>query len=510
MKSPLHILHVEDNPADAALARSLLEGEGIACKVTCVKSEEDYRSGLTHAELDLIVSDFSMPKFDGLSALRIARKLRPELPFIFLSGTIGEELAIESLKEGATDYVIKDRMSRLPSSVRRAVRDAAETTERRKMEQRIREQAALLDRAQDAICLNDMGQQILYWNQGAERLYGWKSKEALGRNSNELLFQDDVTVPMEALRSLIRKGEWKGELQQVTKAAKKIVVESRWTLLRDEAGEPKSILVINTDITEKKQLEAQFLRTQRMETIGALAGGIAHDLNNALAPVLMAVSLLRPELATKEGERLLDMMAASARRGAEMVRQILSFSRGVGGQHQLLYVKPLILEMSQLAQKTFPRSIKIVTDVAEELPTVVGNPTQLHQVLLNLCVNARDAMPNGGTLTIEAHRAILTKSDLPKDGGVAPGEFVRLKISDTGEGIPPELREKIFDPFFTTKEVGKGTGLGLSTVMGIIKTHAGFLDFSSEVGHGTTFFVYLPAKNEEAHQSVPPPVVEGE
>jgi two-component system, cell cycle sensor histidine kinase and response regulator CckA len=510
MKAPLHILHVEDNPADAALARSLLEGEGITCNVFCVKSEVDFRKGLERAELDLIVSDFSMPNFDGLSALKLARVSRPEVPFIFLSGTIGEELAIESLKEGATDYVIKDRMSRLPSSVRRAVRDAAEMTERRRMEQRIREQAALLDRAQDAICLNDMSQQILYWNKGAERLYGWKSQEAMNRNANVLLFQDDLTVPTEALRNLIRKGEWKGELQQVTKSGKKIVVESRWTLLRDEAGEPKSILVINTDVTEKKQIEAQFLRTQRMETIGALTGGIAHDLNNALAPVLMAVGLLRPELTSEEGERLLDMMAASARRGAEMVRQILSFSRGVGGEHQLLHLKPIIREMSQLAEKTFPRTIKIETRIATELPTVVGNHTQLHQVLLNLCVNARDAMPMGGSLVIDAQTTALEKAHLPKDSGLSPGQYVRLQVSDTGEGIPAEVREKIFDPFFTTKEIGKGTGLGLSTVMGIIKTHGGFLNFSSEVGRGTTFNVYLPAKATASHQSAPPPIEEGE
>ncbi|HWF18224.1 MAG TPA: ATP-binding protein, partial [Verrucomicrobiae bacterium] len=494
MKAPLHIIHVEDNPYDADLARALLNNAGIACEATCVKTPEELQEALNRPELDLILSDFSMPKFDGLSALRMSRKSRPEVPFIFLSGTIGEEVAIESIKEGATDYVIKDRMSRLPFCVRRAVREAAEASERRRMEERIREQAALLDRAQDAICLNDMSQQILFWNRSAERLYGWKAWEAMGRNCNQLLFQDDLTAPSEALRNLIRKGEWQGELHQITKDRRRIIVESRWTLLRNEGGEPKSILIINTDITEKKQIEAQFLRTQRLETIGALAGGIAHDLNNALTPILMAGSLLRKELPTGDGARLLEMMIGSAQRGAEMVKQILSFSRGVGGTPVPLQVQSLVNEMAQLARKTFSRSIKIEANIAEDLPEVTGNATQLHQVLLNLCVNARDAMPQGGTLTIETSSITLKGATLPDGRRSDPGVYVLIKVSDTGHGIPPEIREKIFEPFFTTKEMGNGTGLGLSTVMGIVKTHGGFLDLTSQVGQGTTFKVYLPSK----------------
>lgn len=494
MKVPLLIVHVEDNPADAALAEALLESSGIACKITCVKTQEAFEEALRQPVVDVILSDFSMPKFDGLSALRIARAMRPEVPFIFVSGTIGEEMAIESVKEGATDYVIKDRMSRLPFSIRRALKEAAEAAERRRMEDRIREQAALLDRARDAICLNDMSQQILYWNRSAERLYGWKVREAIGKNANELLFQDDLSGPTEALRNLIRTGEWQGELHQVTKDERKIIVESRWTLLRDSNGEPKSILIINTDITEKKQIEAQFLRTQRMETIGALAGGIAHDLNNALAPIMIAATLLHKEVKTAEGSHFLDMLEGSAKRAADMVKQILSFSRGVSGAHEAIRIEPLVKEMSDLAKKTFPRSIAIETSVADKLPPVIGNPTQLHQVLLNLCVNARDAMENGGSLVIEASRATLNGATLPDGRRTAPGVYVVLKVSDTGHGIPPELREKIFEPFFTTKELGSGTGLGLSTVMGIIKTHGGFLDLASETGKGTTFKVYLPAK----------------
>ena len=494
MPPPLNILHVEDNPDDALFTDRQLKSGGLNCSIRRVETRDEFEKELDCQPLDLILCDFSMPQFNGLAALKFARKKRPDVPFIFLSGTIGEELAVEALREGATDYILKDRLSRLVSSVKRALRESAESAERRRMEQRLREQAELLDLARDAICLNDMEQNILYWNRSAERLYGWSSREAQGKNANLLLFQDDLSGPSDALRSLIRNGEWMGELHQVTKHNKRIVVESRWTLLRDAQHRPQSILVINTDITERKQIEANFLRTQRMEGIGALAGGIAHDLNNALTPISVGIDLIRADLADKESKKHLEMMSASMRRAVDMVRHILNFSRGVGGSHEPLRLKPLLEEMANFAAKTFPRSIRIDTDIAEELPAVTGNSTQLHQVLLNLCVNARDAMPNGGQLGIEACEVELSADDLPKNSGLAPGKYLRVKVSNTGHGIPPEIRQKIFEPFFTTKEIGKGTGLGLSTAMGIVKTHNGFMDLETESGKGTAFKVYLPVR----------------
>jgi PAS domain S-box-containing protein len=622
MNAPLQIVHLEDNAVDAALVESILETNGMHCSIHCIKTREEFSAALQHQDVDLILSDFSMPKFDGLSALKMARQQRPEVPFLFLSGTIGEEMAVEALKNGATDYVLKDRMSRLPASVQRAVREAEDSKSRRRMEEelrkseerfqlaaratndvvwdwnlltnetwrnenfqklfgytaeeieprvdfwreridhghksrvmahlyesirsgqetwsdeygflradgstayildrgyiirdrnnqpvrmigamtdltqrkqaeeQIRAQAALLDKAQDAICLTDMSQKILYWNKAAERLYGWRAGEALGQNANDLLFQGDEAAPKEAIRNLIRNGEWQGELHQQTRSGRKVTIESRWTLMRDELHEPTSILVINTDVTEKKQFEAQFLRAQRMESIGALAGGIAHDLNNALTPIMMVAELLKGELSSPEARQLLTMMTTSARRGSEMVKQILSFSRGVGGQKTEVEVDALIREVARMAEDTFPPSIKIRTIIMPGLSTVLGNSTQLHQVLLNLCVNARDAMPGGGLLTIGARNLLPGEENFPKS--LKTGAYVLLQVSDTGHGIAPELMEKIFEPFFTTKELGKGTGLGLSTVMGIVKTHGGVINVSSEVGRGTTFRVYLPAKS---------------
>jgi two-component system cell cycle sensor histidine kinase/response regulator CckA len=293
---------------------------------------------------------------------------------------------------------------------------------------------------------------------------------------------------------VIEKGEWRGELYHVTKEGRKLVVESRWTLLRDEHGDPESILIFNIDNTAKKQTELQELRAQRLQSIGALTGGIAHDLNNALTPIAIGVSFLRSEEPiSRQAVKMLDLMKNSLKHSVDMVSQILSFSRGIGGEEKKVNVQDLVAEMARMIKETFPRFIKIQTDVPENLHPVMGNSTQIYQVLLNLCINARDAMPTGGALTIAAENISLSAESLPPGRGLNPGSYVLLKIEDTGTGIPPELLEKMFEPFFSTKPQGGGTGLGLSTVMGIIKTHGGFLDVQSKVGLGTTFKVYLPA-----------------
>ena len=497
MKETLRILHLEDSECDAELVQKILKTADLECSIVVTKTRGDYERALEEGQFGLIMSGlFPLPGFDGLSAPQLARKKHPPVPFIFVSGTIGEEQAVESLKRGATDYVIKDRLTRLVPAILRALAEAEAAKKRLRSEEQIREQAALLDQAQDAICLNDMEQHILYWNKSAERLYGWSAKEALGRNANELLFQGNLTGPQAALKSLIRKGEWQGELNQDTRGETRNTVESRWTLMRDHAGEPKSILIINTDITGKKQIEAQLLRTQRMETIGALAGGIAHDLNNALSPILMVMNLVRDELTTEDSRRLLEIMQISARRSAEMVKQILSFARGVGGEHAVLQLSHLIEEMAKLSRDTFPRSIRIETKIPRQLYPIMGNATQLNQVLLNLCVNARDAMPNGGWLRIEAENVTLDEAQASQRRQPA-GRYVLLSVIDTGHGMSADIIGKIFEPFFTTKEAGKGTGLGLSTVMGIVKTHDGFVEVSSDPGNGTTFRIYLPATGKD-------------
>ncbi|MBW4600728.1 MAG: response regulator [Calothrix sp. FI2-JRJ7] len=376
-----------------------------------------------------------------------------------------------------------------------------EFSERKKSEEKIREQAALLNVASDAINVQTLNNQIIFWNESAERIYGWKQDEALGQNANQLLYQE---VPqLEQVQQVVQSsGFWQGELRCFNKFGNSIIVSSRWTLVRNEQGQPKSFLVVNTDITEKKQLEAQLFRSQRLESIGTLASGIAHDLNNALGPILMIAELLQEKITDVNSQQLLTELEASAKRGASLVKQVLSFGRGIEGKRTILQVRHLLLEIQQIAKQTFPKSIKIYTDISPNLWTVCADATQLHQVLMNLVVNARDAMLHGGTLSIYAENLYIDEQYAQMNVEAKVGNYIMLTVSDTGVGISNEILQRMFEPFFTTKEVGKGTGLGLSTVIGIIKNHGGFVNVYSEVGLGAQFKVYLPAVEGAISQQV--------
>ena len=366
-------------------------------------------------------------------------------------------------------------------------------TRRKQAEQKILEQAALLDVATDAIVVQDLENKIVFWNKSAEHLYSWKVEETLGLNANKLLYKDPNQKLEEALYQVNLAGEWYGELSQVKKDGKEIIVETRWSLVRDQQGNPKSILTVNTDITEKKQLEAQLLRAQRLESLGTLASGIAHDLNNILAPMLMSAQLLQMKIADERKDRLLQTLETNAQRGAALVKQVLSFARGVEGKRTILQLRHLILEIQQFANQTFPKSIEFSTDIASDLWTIFGDATQLHQVLMNLIINARDAMPNGGVLSICAENFFVDQTYVRMNLEASIGPHIVITVRDTGIGMPPEIVDRIFDPFFTTKEVGRGTGLGLSTVLGILKSHGGFINVSSTVDKGTQFQVFLKA-----------------
>jgi PAS domain S-box-containing protein len=374
--------------------------------------------------------------------------------------------------------------------------------ERQRADLRIREQAALLDKAQDAIIVHDLDWRVQYWNKSAERLYGWSYDEVMGKDLRCEVFKAGKSDILAAFDQTVAKGEWSGELTQTTKQEEELLIQSRWTLVQAEDGKPKCIFVINTDITEQKRLEAQFLRTQRVESIGTLASGIAHDLNNVLSPILIGVQLLKIKVPDEGGRKMLTTMECSAQRGADMIRQVLAFGRGQEGKRTLVYIKQLLREMQKIITETFPKTIEFRMQVEDTHP-VLGDATQIHQILLNLCVNARDAMPNGGHLILSAKNLSLSNAQAARFLGAKAGEYVLLSVTDNGSGIPPQIMRRIFEPFFTTKEIGKGTGLGLSTVMAIVKTHGGFLDVRSQIGKGTTFSVYLPrAEIIDVHEAV--------
>lgn len=369
---------------------------------------------------------------------------------------------------------------------------AFDITERKISDEQLKEQAALLNKANDAIIVFDIDEKVRFWNPSAERLYGWKASDAIGRKIRTMVHSKDENTFDTAMASVVAGNEWNEEMIQMNSEGKEIIADSRWTLIKDSEGKPKSILVINSNITEHKSLESQFLRMQRLESLGTLASGIAHDLNNILAPIMVGIGSIRRVL-KDEKKGVADMIENSAKRGAALVQQVLTFAKGSTTERSVVLLKYLLAEIKKIVQETFPKSITLRMSIPNDIHSITTDAVQFHQVFINLCVNARDAMPTGGVLSISAENIVVDKETVTKHINAHTGSYVRIKVSDTGTGIRPEVLDRIFDPFFTTKEVGQGTGLGLSTVISIVKNHGGFLHVESTVGVGTTFWVYFPA-----------------
>ncbi|HND61344.1 MAG TPA: PAS domain S-box protein [Opitutaceae bacterium] len=609
------VLHLEDSPADGELIGEVLHSTWPNCRIHRVAGREAFRTALHGGEFDLILSDFSLPDLDGLSALTIARELRPEIPFIFMSGTIGEERAIEALRHGAMDYVIKDRPARLVPAIRQALALRAEETARRRSEEelrrneerqrlllvhardaifsldeqgvitslnpafetivgwpcaawvgrpfhglvhpddlaqalrifgqalqgetvapfelrvvaasgrvvdleftiaprvsglgvmgiarnvterrqalaRIREQAEIIDRAPVAVVISDLEHRITYGNAAAAALYGATRETLVGRMAEDLFGTETMQLFAIGRTRTLATGSWHGEVPVLTRDGRRVTVEFLMSLIYDAAGRPRARLSMGIDVTERRQLETQVQRNARLDSIGLLASGIAHDLNNVLAPILVGVDLVRRHGGNAESaQRVLNTMEASARHGADLVRQLLAFARGGEIQRIETSVGRLVSDVCGLLERALPEGVELSADPDPQLPKIMADGTQLKQVLLNLAFNARDAMPGGGRITLGA--AMVEAAHIQRvDPPLEAIPHVRISIADTGTGIRPEVLPHIFEPFFTTKEVGKGTGIGLSTVRSIVQQHNGAIVVSSELGVGTTFAIYLPA-----------------
>jgi PAS domain S-box-containing protein len=629
----MHLLHLEDSLTDAELIAILIRREWPACQIRHVATVSEYREALEAGGFDLILSDYSLPGFDGLSALSMARAHFPETPFLFLSGTIGEERAVEALKRGATDYIIKDRPTRLIPAIRQAfallieadrrrrteaalreneerfrqitenvvelialldlnacriyanpsyrellgesamvpgldafgevhpedrgrvraafsqvvrtgatqgceyrlllpdggvreleshasvLRDVSakivnvllvsrDVTARHEAEARLREQASLLDRARDTIVATDLDHRIFYWNASAERLYGWKAGEVFGHRLDTLELGFDPSRFAAARAQLFATGEWRGDFRLRTKTGDTVLVESTWSLVVENDGRPRSILYIDTDVTERKKLETQLLRAQRMESIGTLAGGVAHDLNNVLTPILLSLELLAFKMTSEEDRRLIEKTKASATHGAALVQQLLAFARGADAKRVRLEPATALADLQPLIRQSLPSTIELSLVRSERPWAIQADATQFNQVLINLCINARDAMPQGGTIKIVTKNLNVDAALAQVNPGTEAGPFVRISVIDNGMGIAAGIIDKIFDPFYTTKAAGKGTGLGLSMVAGIMKSHGGFVQVESEVGRGSTFHLYFPGIPEApptAREEAPAP-----
>jgi PAS domain S-box-containing protein len=488
----VRILLIEDDPVYSKTIQAFIASAGRS--VERVDSLEAGFNRLAAGGIDLVLLDLSLPDSQGMLTLVRTRKQVPLLPIVVLTACDDDEIAMQAAQAGAQDYLVKDQLDR--NLLLRTVRYAIE---RNRSDERIREQADLLDAARDAILVQSLEGRILFWNRAAELLYGWAREEILDTDlrswMNAGTFAKWEGKSREIRDAVLTRGEWMGELENFTKDGRTLIVECRCTLMRDAENRPKSILVINTDVTEKKRLEAQFLRMQRMESVGALASGIAHDLNNWLSPILTSIHTLQQRFTDPNSQKWLGVIRNSAERSRDLVDQVLTFARGKGGERMALNTAYLIGDVAKIAGETLPGSITLEVDLPSDLWSVLGDATQIHQVLMNLCINARDAMPEGGTLKISASNTVLTEDDVWMINDVKPGSYVQIVVGDTGVGMSQDLIDRAFEPFFTTKENGLGTGLGLSITLGIVRGHGGFINITSAIGQGTQFQVHLPASD---------------
>ncbi|MDZ4690297.1 PAS domain S-box protein [Terricaulis sp.] len=371
----------------------------------------------------------------------------------------------------------------------------------RDAETTLQQQAALLDKAHEGMIVRDLSHHIQFWNKGAERIFGWTREEALGRIKHELLYED-ARAFHEANRRVFELGEWNGIVEQTRKDGQRVKVQANWTLIRDINGAPQSVFCIVSDVTDRLSLEEQLKQSQRLEAIGQLTGGVAHDFNNLLTVVLGNSEALVERLADRPDLRHLAQITLTvAERGAELTHRLLAFSRRQALEPKSVDANDLLSGMAPLLKRLLPEDIEIHFAAGIELWPAVIDPSQLEAAVLNLCINARDAMPDGGRLVIETGNVELDGDYAGQNAEVAAGEYVMVAVSDSGVGIPPEHLARVFDPFFTTKEIGKGTGLGLSMVYGFVKQSRGHVKVYSEVGLGTVVKLYLP-RSDSAPTSI--------
>jgi len=510
VEGKLHILHLEDEPNDMELVREVLLVTGIGCEIEWVSTRQAFLAAVERGDVDLVLSDFSLPGFNGLAALRIIRERAPDLPFIFVSGTLGEEAAIEGVRSGATDYVLKHRLSRLEPAVRRALGESEERRKRRQAEEALVQERgflkALLENLDAGIVACDAGGVLTLFNQATREIHGlpelplpaddWAAHYDLYLADGKTRMEKEQ-IPL--FRALHGERLRNVEMTVIPRNGSPRHVLASGQPIVDASGRKLGAVVALNDVTGRKQLEEQYRQAQKLEAIGRLAGGVAHDFNNLLSVILGYGDLCLQSGPVDEllRERI-EHIRSAAQRAVTLTRQLLTFSRKQVVELQVVELNGLLGETTRMLRCLIGEDVQIVVRLAEGLGRIQADPGQIEQIVMNLAVNARDAMPQGGTLTLETANVDLDDAYADRHPGAHAGPHARLAITDTGVGMDAEILARIFEPFFTTKEQGKGTGLGLATVYGIVQQSGGHIEVESAPGRGTSFQVYLPCVDAPA------------
>ncbi|MFZ5496053.1 MAG: response regulator [Verrucomicrobiota bacterium] len=496
----LKILHLEDRKEDHELVQEAVKAAGLVCEFTPVSTRNGFVAALLRGKFDLILSDYNVPGYDGAAALAAAREIQPETPFIFISGTIGEERAVEIIREGAADCVMKSRLPRLGTAIQRALLATRERAGRQRAEAALQASEARFREMAENIrevfwSASADGQKLDYISPAYEHVWDRPLAEVYGRPQSRFdpIWAEDRPRVQRALESLAQGKPYIVEYRLGLPDNQLRHIEERGYPVFNQEGRVERAVGVALDISDRKRLEGQLQQAQKMEVIGQLAGGIAHDFNNMLTVINGCSTLLldRPDLPPEITTALRQIYVAGGR-AADLTRQLLLFSRKSEPARVPLDLNEVVDEAATMLRRMIGETIRVELDLAHPLPRTAADTAMIDQVLMNLAVNARDAMPRGGSLVISTGSCEITAADRPAHPDSRPGAYVWLGVRDTGCGIPPEILPRIFEPFFTTKESGKGTGLGLATVFGIARQHQGWVEVESEVGVGTLFRVFLP------------------